>query len=612
MQRNIISQRKWANKQERGDIMAAFPEEWLNELLSKTDIVRVVGDYVSLTPKGGRFWGCCPFHNEKTPSFSVTPEKQMYYCFGCHAGGGVIHFVMEAERVSYVEAVKLLAQRAGMELPDEVNDARLRAERAYKERLYNACKEAAIFYNKKLLSAEGKAAQEYLKRRGIGGKMAVRFGLGYAPEGWHNLMDYLEQKGYSRKEMVDAGLAIASKKDGRAYDAYRERLIYPIISATGRVMAFGARTMKKDDEPKYINTGDTPIYNKRYNLYALNMQRGKRVGELIMVEGYMDVISLFAAGIENAVASLGTAMTQQQARLIKRYADKMYLCYDGDSAGQAATLRGLDILSAEGIDPKVIVIPGNMDPDDYVRKFGKNGFLELRDSALDANTFRLTNMAGKYDLKTPDGREEFAKKACAFVGSLQPVERERHIAFISKRTGLSEAVVKAQCGLFAAGIENMPAKSRNTMGKARKEAENEWDSAELTILSLMLMDADTATYTAAAMMESGVELQNEAIRSAAEELLIKYAGGENTSTAVMISELEPMQAEAVSAAEAQAEKIKGDVRQIADDCVKRMLKAKLSAELEDEFAKASGLEGEERKQSLNKANEIAKKLKLLR
>lgn len=195
--------------------MAAFPEEWLNELLSKTDIVRVVGDYVSLTPKGGRFWGCCPFHNEKTPSFSVTPEKQMYYCFGCHAGGGVIHFVMEAERVSYVEAVKLLAQRAGMELPDEVNDARLRAERAYKERLYNACKEAAIFYNKKLLSAEGKAAQEYLKRRGIGGKMAVRFGLGYAPEGWHNLMDYLEQKGYSRKEMVDAGLAIASKKRRR-------------------------------------------------------------------------------------------------------------------------------------------------------------------------------------------------------------------------------------------------------------------------------------------------------------------------------------------------------------------------------------------------------------
>ena len=485
-------------------------------------------------------------------------------------------------------------------------------QRAYKERLYSACKEAAIFYNKKLLSAEGKAAQEYLKRRGIGGKMAVRFGLGYAPEGWHNLMDYLEQKGYSRKEMVDAGLAIASKKDGGAYDAYRGRLIYPIISATGRVMAFGARTMKKDDEPKYINTGDTPIYNKRYNLYALNMQRGKRVGELIMVEGYMDVISLFAAGIENAVASLGTAMTQQQARLIKRYADKMYLCYDGDSAGQAATLRGLNILSAEGIDPKVIVIPGNMDPDDYVRKFGKNGFLELRDSALDANTFRLTNLAGKYDLKTPDGREEFAKKACAFVGSLQPVERERHIAFISKRTGLSEAVVKAQCGLFAAGIENMPAKSRNTMGKARKEAEDEWDSAELTILSLMLMDADTATYTAAAMMESGVELQNEAIRSAAEELLIKYAGGENTSTAVMISELEPMQAEAISAAEAQAEKIKGDVRQIADDCVKRMLKAKLSAELEDEFAKASGLEGEERKLSLNRANEIAKKLELLR
>ncbi len=591
--------------------MAAFPEEWLNELLSKSDIVRVVGDYVPITPKGGKYWGCCPFHNEKTPSFCVTPERQMYYCFGCHAGGGVIHFVMEAERVSYVEAVKLLAQRAGMELPDEVNDARLKAERAYKERLYSACKEAARFYNKKLLSEEGKAAQAYLSRRGIGGKMAVRFGLGYAPKGWHNLMDHLKSKGYSQKEMVDAGLAIASKKDAGAYDAYRDRLIYPIISATGRVMAFGARTMKKDDEPKYINTGDTPIYNKRYNLYALNMQRGKRVGELIMVEGYMDVISLFAAGIENAVASLGTAMTNQQARLIKRYADKVYLCYDGDNAGQAATLRGLDILSAEGVDPKVIVIPGNMDPDDYVRKFGKNGFLELRDGALDANTFRLTNMAGKYDLATADGREEFAKKACAFVGALQPVERERHIGFISQRTGLSEAVVKAQCGLYAAGIENIPAKSRNTMGKARKAAQEEWDGAELTILSLMLTDADTAAYAAAAMAESGVELQNEAIRAAADELLIRYANGGKLNAAVMISELEPAQAEAVSAAQAQADRIEGDVKQIADDCVKRMLKEKLSAELEGEFARASGLEGEERRQSLNRANEIAKKLRLL-
>ncbi len=592
--------------------MAAFPEEWLNELLSKTDIVRVVGDYVSLSPKGGRYWGCCPFHNEKTPSFSVTPDKQMYYCFGCHAGGGVIHFVMEAERVNYVEAVKLLAQRAGMDLPDEVNDARLRAERAYKERLYGACKDAALFYNRILLSSQGRVAQEYLKRRGIGGKMAVRFGLGYAPEGWHNLMDHLKEKGYSQKEMVDAGLAIASKKNGGAYDAYRGRLIFPIISATGRVMGFGARTMKKDDDPKYINTGDTPIYNKRYNLYALNMQRGKRTGELIMVEGYMDVISLFAAGIENAVASLGTAMTQQQARLIKRYADKVYLCYDGDGAGQNATLRGLDILAAEGIDPKVIVIPNNMDPDDYVKKFGKAGFLSLRDGAMSANSFKLTNMAKSFDLKTADGREAFAKKACAFVGALQPVERERHIGYISRNTGLGEDAVRAQCGLFAAGVENMPAKSRNTMLKARKAADEEWSGVELTLLALMLKDAETAAYVANKMAEAGIEMQNEAIGLAAETLLLKYAEGWHGNIAAMLSDMDAEQAEAVSAAEAVSEKLTGDKKLMADDCIKRMLKDALKEQLALEFSRAEKASAQEREQCLKRAAETAKKLELLK
>lgn len=591
--------------------MAAFPEEWLNELLSKTDIVRVISDYVSLSPKGGRYWGCCPFHNEKTPSFAVTPEKQMYYCFGCHAGGGVIHFIMEAERLSYVEAVKLLAQRAGMELPDEINDARLKAERAYKEKLYGACKAAAQYYNKLLFSPAGSSAQEYLKRRGISGKIAMRFGLGYAPEGWHNLMEHLQSKGFSQKEIVDAGLAIASKKGAGAYDAYRGRLIFPIISATGRVMGFGARTMKKDDDPKYINTGDTPIYNKRYNLYALNMQRGKRAGELIMVEGYMDVISMFAAGLENAVASLGTAMTQQQARLIKRYADKVYLCYDGDNAGQAATLRGLDILSSEGVDPKVIVIPGKMDPDDYVKKFGREGFLQLKDNALGANSFKLMSMANEFDLKTQDGREGFAKKACAFVGGLQPVERERHISYIAGKTGLNESVVKAQCGLFAAGIENMPAKSRNTMSKARRAAEEEWDNTELTMLSLMLKDPDTAAYTASIMAENGIELQNGAISSAAEALLLNYAAGERETTAAMLSELTAAEAEAVSAAEVLGEKLTGNAKTIAEDCVKRMLKDKLKLEYSAEFARANSLNGEERAQCLKRAAEIAKKLKLL-
>ena len=593
--------------------MSAFPEEWLNELLSKTDIVRIVSEYVSLSPKGGRYWACCPFHNEKTPSFSVIPEKQMYYCFGCHAGGGVIHFVMEAERVGFVDAVKLLAQKAGMELPDEINDERLKAERAYKDRLFAACKEAARFYNKKLLSEEGKHAQQYLTKRGIGGKMAMRFGLGYAPEGWRNLIEHLKARGFSEKEIVDAGLAIRSKKEkGGVYDAYRDRLIFPIISASGRVMGFGARTMKKDEEPKYINTGDTPIYNKRNNLYALNMQKGRRAGELIMVEGYMDVISLFNAGIETAVASLGTAMTAQQARLIKRYADRIYLCYDGDNAGQAATLRGLGILASAGIEAKVIVIPGGMDPDDYVKKFGKQGFLQLRDSALSANGFMLESMAKEFDLKTTDGREAFAKKACRFVGGLQPVEQERYAPVIARKTGLSEDVVKAQCGLSASGIENMPAKNRNTMSKVRQKAEDGWDTAELTILSLMLIDASTAAYTAELMAENGIELKNEAIRAAAETLLIKYAEDSAANTAIIISEMPMEQAEAVGAAQTAVERMGGDAKKIAEDCVNKLLKEKLSEQYSLMFVKAQALSGEEQRQCLIKADEIAKKLRLLR
>ena len=326
----------------------------------------------------------------------------------------------------------------------------------------------------------------------------------------------------------------------------------------------------------------------------------------------MDVISLFAAGIDNAVASLGTALTQQQARLMKRYVERVYISYDGDAAGQNATLRGLDILAAEGIDVKVITIPGGMDPDDYVKKFGKQGFLQLRDSALSANGFMLESMAKEFDLKTTDGREAFAKKACRFVGGLQPVEQERYAPVIARKTGLSEDVVKAQCGLSASGIENMPAKNRNTMSKVRQKAEDGWDTAELTILSLMLIDASTAAYTAELMAENGIELKNEAIRAAAETLLIKYAEDSAANTAIIISEMPMEQAEAVGAAQTAVERMGGDAKKIAEDCVNKLLKEKLSEQYSLMFVKAQALSGEEQRQCLIKADEIAKKLRLLR
>ena len=587
--------------------MPMFPEAWMDELLQKTDIVSLVSEYVPLSQKSGRLWGCCPFHNEKTPSFSVQPDKQMYYCFGCHAGGGAIQFVREIERLSFVDAVKFLAQRAGMELPDEVDDDRLRRERAYKERLYAACKEAALFYHRQLLSPEGKPAQAYLAKRGVDGKLATRFGLGFALETWDGLTNYLTSKGYSKQELIDAGLAIRGKRKDGCYDAYRNRVIFPIIATSGRVIGFGARTMKKDEQPKYINTGDTPIYNKRSNLYALNMQKGKHPADLVMVEGYMDVISLFAAGIDNAVASLGTALTQQQARLMKRYVERVYISYDGDSAGQNATLRGLDILAAEGIDVKVITIPGGMDPDDFVRKNGKDAFLKLKDNANTLNGFKLQHIATQFDLGTADGREGYAKRACAFVGGLQPVERERYAPVIARNSGLSLAAVHAQCGLAKPQEANNPAKNRNTRNKIREAKDTEPDRIEQTLLACMQTSCKNAAYAAERMAEAEVTFAEEGFAGYADALLVAYLAEETPDMARLLAELPEKQAEAAAQAMA-APPLEGEVTAVIDDCVAKLRYKRLNERLKQLAEKMNAGEGD-RAALLREHAELMKKLK---
>lgn len=584
--------------------MPYFPEEWMNELLSKTDIVSLASEYTALTPKGGRLWGCCPLHHEKTPSFSVQPDKQMFYCFGCHAGGGVITFVMKAERLNFTEAVTMLAQRAGMELPDEAEDDKLRAKRAYKERLYAACKEAALFYHMQLKGEAGAAAREYLNRRKLEWHTAVRFGLGFAPDSWEATTGYLREKGFTDHEMIDAGVGIRNRTGDGCYDAYRGRLIFPIIATNGRVLGFGARTMKKDEQPKYINTGDTAIYNKRNNLYAMNMQKGLK-GELIMVEGYMDVISLHIAGVSNAVASLGTAMTRQQARLIKRYTDKVYLCYDGDSAGQNATLRGIEILSAEGLNVRVIKIPGEMDPDDYVKKYGKNAFLKLRDQALTGNGFRLTNMAAQFDLSTENGREAFALKACAFVGTLQPVEQERYISLIARKTGLPIEAVKAQCGMAGSAPENIIGKNRNTRARYPGETLPETDKTERMLASCMLSNAGDAAYVAERMSEEGIAFSSEGLRDFSDALLLNYANGKEPDIPSLLSGLSNTDAAAAVLAD---EKISEDIRTVADDCVRKLAMRALKEEIDRLGRLIESTDGEERKLAMEKLGEKSNKL----
>ncbi|MBQ7277851.1 MAG: DNA primase [Clostridia bacterium] len=477
----------------------AFSQEWMDELLSKNEITEVISSYVALKPKGRKLWACCPLHGEKTPSFSVSPDKQLFYCFGCHAGGTVIQFIMDMEHLSFIEAVKLLAERAHMELPEERNDRELSRQRAYRERLYEVNRAAARFYCEQLLGEKGQPGRDYAQKRGLVKDIILRFGIGYAPEGWDNLMQHMEKQGFLEKELLDAGLLVKNPNSGRVYDAYRNRLMYPIQGVGGQVLGFGGRVLD-DSKPKYINTGDTPIYNKRNNLYGLHLQKGSKLTDLIMVEGYMDVIGLYKAGVTNAVASLGTALTEQQARLLKRYVDTVYIAYDGDAAGQNATIRGLEILSQQGLSVRVIVFPDDLDPDEYVQIYGKEGFDNLKQNAFTLNAFKIETLAREQDLDTEDGREQFALKACAFVGTLQPVEQERYFKLIAQKTGYELESIREQGRRDRTEGQQPQRFFRTTYRKPQQE-----EDAKQKYLRTMLTCALKDRRAHAALAQAGVE-----------------------------------------------------------------------------------------------------------
>lgn len=559
----------------------AFPSAWLDELLHKNDIVSVVSEYVELKPKGRKLWACCPLHGEKTPSFSVSPDKQLFYCFGCHAGGTVIQFVMDMERLTFYEAVQQLANRVGMELPNEINDREVQRQRAYKKRMIEANTEAARYYSQCFLNpAIGKEAQEYAARRGLNAEIVTRFGIGYAPDTWDSLLKLLKSKGYSEKELVDAGLLVHNADRGTVYDAFRGRLIFPILGVNGQVLGFGARVMG-DEKPKYINTGDTPVYNKRNNLYGLYLHKNEKLDDLIMVEGYMDVIGLYKAGVKNAVASLGTALTQQQARLLKRYVEKVYISYDGDAAGQSATVRGLDILKAEGLEVRVITIPDDLDPDEYVQIYGKEGFDRLKENALSLNAFKLEAMAKGYDLNDENGRERYAKAACAFVASLQPIEQERYYKLIARKTGYSLEALEAQ-GVRSGGMQLGDRKTTIRGGFRRRveTGEDPRDVIERTLILACLHDQKALAY---AIGENAAELiRNETYRA----MFLKMCEQGNAFSAVKyISELAEKDAEIASAVLREEEAME-NAKETAIDCISRMRRedeadeiAKLQAKL---------------------------------
>ena len=538
----------------------AFSQEWMDELLSKNEITEVVSSYVALKPKGRKLWACCPLHGEKTPSFSVSPDKQLFYCFGCHAGGSVIQFIMDMEHLTFIEAVKLLAERAHMELPEEKNDRELMRQRAYRERLYAVNKAAARFYCEQFLGPNGQPGRDYAQKRGLVKDIILRFGIGYAPEGWDNLKKHLEAQGYSEKELLDAGLLVKNPTSGRVYDAYRNRLIYPILGVGGQVLGFGGRVLD-DSKPKYINTGDTPIYNKRNNLYGLYLQKGAKLSDLIMVEGYMDVIGLYKAGVTNAVASLGTALTEQQARLLKRYVDTVYIAYDGDAAGQNATIRGLEILTHEGLSVRVIVFPDDLDPDEYVQIYGKAGFDALKANAYALNAFKLEAMARSFDLADENGREQFAVKACAFVGTLQPVEQERYYKLIAQKTGYEIESLREQ-GKRGEGYASKPVTFKR--GTYRRPGGREEDQKELLLRSMLTCAVkDKGAYRALKSAGAGEILEG------AYQSLFQALDTPGFSFAAYVAAQERQEAEKLSAL-IRDEQNMVEPEKTALDCLKRL------------------------------------------
>jgi len=421
----------------------AIPNAFIDELLQKNPIEEVVGQYVTLKRSGANMFGLCPFHGEKTASFSVAPDKGIYYCFGCHKGGGAINFMMEVEGLSYPDAVRALAKRVGMEVPE---DTQYQSRYRHQERLWALHKEAARFFHSQLYAPVGKAALEYALGRGLTKSTLTSFGLGYAPDSWDSLVKAMRAKGYSDEELKDSGLVTVSQKNGNLFDRFRDRLMFPIIDVRGNVIGFGGRIMKKDDQAaKYLNSPETLIFNKRKNLFALNVAKKSKRGYLILVEGYMDAIALHQYGFDCAVASLGTSLTEEHAALISRYADQIYLIYDGDQAGQNATKRAIPILEKAGVRIKVLKMRDAKDPDEFLKKFGADKFKLLLEESSNRVEYQLNAIAGKYDLKEDEQRVRFVQEAALLISTLHsPVQREIYGGRIAEKAGISADAMKLE------------------------------------------------------------------------------------------------------------------------------------------------------------------------
>lgn len=416
----------------------ALSDSFLQELKMKTDIEDVISTYVTLKRRGATLVGLCPFHNEKTPSFTVYPATQSFYCFGCGAGGDAITFLKKIENLDYLDAVKTLAQRAGLQMPQEGFDDSLSKRR---RRILEMNREAARFYHSVLLSPEGKVGYDYYIGRALSAATINHFGLGFAPNQWDALLKHMRAKGYQPAELVDAGLARKGQKG--YYDNFRNRVMTPIIDVRGNVIAFGGRVLD-DSKPKYINTGDTLVYKKTNELFALNFAKDSKEDALILCEGYMDVIAMHQAGFTNAVAGCGTALTTEQVRLISRYAKEVILTYDADEAGQKALQKAMTLFDQTDVKVRIPALVGGKDPDEIIRTYGRDKFKGMLEGASNETEFRLLALRRQYNLATTQGKIDFIGGALQILATLPPVERDLYVSRLSEELGVERQNMKVQ------------------------------------------------------------------------------------------------------------------------------------------------------------------------
>ena len=557
-----------------------YPPQWLDELRARADIVKVIGSYVTLKKNGHRYVGLCPFHNETAPSFSVDEQKQVYHCFGCKAGGSVIQFVMDIERLSFPEAVAFLADQLHMPLPEMQNDP------AYDNRT------AARMYHQLLWQPESSAILHYLQQRGLSDAVIRRFGIGAAPPSaqvGHRLME----EGFTEEELVQAGLML--RREGRTFDMFRNRAMFPIIDTYGNVLGFGGRAMG-DAMPKYLNTSDTPAFNKRYTVFAANLLRKARgLTRVILVEGYMDVVALSQFGVEGVAATLGTALTPEQARLLHRFAPEVHIAYDGDRAGQKAILRGLEVLEGENVPVRVLDFPGGLDPDEFIRQEGLEAFQALK--PISAVTYRMRREKERHDVSTEEGRIEYAK-ACAAIlrGVKEPVELENHLRHLSVETGFSKEVLMQQIGAAPPPKVVTAAKREGFRQKAREVSQVDWTAR--TLLAVL------ATGRLPKGSVSPEEFEDPLLRSLCEGLL----AGESAAS-LMERQTDDQGRAAVGDILSLNTDLDDDgLMRMAQDCLKKMRKQRLEKALDLIQQRLPTLAGEERERETQRAFALTQQL----